>query len=168
MFSLNVPLPGRVAALAADLHPALMGFESVRDDHTLVCKRFGSPEPHEIPNLEERTRRALAGLGPFEARTNGIDAFDNPVNGDGPVVYLAVESPGLYDAHRRLVDAFDAVPDLEGEDYVPHVTLARDGDPDDVRRLRATTVGPVTWTVTELAFFDATYGERTSTVSLPA
>lgn len=168
MYSLNVPVPGRVARLAADLRPALTGFDRLRDDLTLVVKRLGSPEPHEIPHVNERVRAALAGLPPFEVQVTGLDRFDAPARGAGPVVYLAVASPGLVDAHRRLVDAFQAAEGIEGDDYVPHVTLARGGDPALADRLCAREVDPVTWTVTELVFWDHGHGGRAGSIRLPA
>jgi len=65
------------------------------------------------------------------------------------------------------VDQFGAVEDLEGDDYTPHVTLARDGTEAAARRLADREVEPVSWTVSKLQFWDATYDESVSTVSLP-
>jgi 2'-5' RNA ligase len=164
VYSLNVPAPGRVKRLAADLHPRLVGFERVRERHSLVVKRFAA---EDYNRLYERARRALAGTPAVEARATTIDSFDDPVRGPGPVVYLAVESPGLFAIHERLVEAFGAIPDLEGPDYVPHVTLARGGSAEQVQELRALDIEPVEWTVSELVFYDAVHDERVSTVSLP-
>ena len=173
--SLNVPVPGRVAALAGELRPSLAAFERVKERHTLVVKRLSQGGPgadwRDPAGLETRVRQALAGAPAFEARVSEIDAFREPVAGPGPVVYLAVESPGLLDVHRRLCDAFEPVSELEGEEYVPHVTLARGGGEaaeDAVDRLVGTEIEPVTWTVGELVFWDARYGEVTGRVSLPA
>ena len=173
MYSLNVPVPGAVERLAADLQPELVAFDRIRDRHTLVCKRF-EVQAGDQDHLRERLRVALSPTPAFEARITGIDAFETPVRGPGPVVYLAVESPGLYDLHRRLVETFGAVdPDLEGAGYVPHVTLAR-GDGETPRssdgaldRLRARDVDPVTWTVSALELFGRSRREATWTVSLP-
>ena len=164
MYSLNVPVPGRVKRLAAELHPRLAGFERVRERHSLVVKRF---ESHEFDRLYERTRRALAGTPAVEARAPAIESFDDPVRGPGPVVYLAVESPGLVALHERLVQAFGAIPELEGPDYVPHITLTRGGSTERVHELRALDLEPIEWTVSELAFYDAVHRERVATVSLP-
>lgn len=166
--SLNVPVPGRVSAIASELRPALAPFERVRERHTLVVKRLGEAEP---AGLEKRVRRALAGTPAFEARISGIGAFEEPAAGPGPVVFLAVESPGLVRIHRELCETFGAVPGIEGDDYVPHVTLARGGGADaeeSVERLVGTEVEPVTWTVGELVFWDARYDEVTGRLSLPA
>ncbi|WP_331235369.1 2'-5' RNA ligase family protein [Natronorarus salvus] len=157
MYSLNVPLPGRVEALCERLRPELYGAARVREQRTLVLKRFGGRSPSEYARLERGVRNALAGTEPFEARIAGLDAFTEPVWGEGPVVYLGVESPELIDLHDRLLEVADERP-TEGERYVPHVTLARGGDLDP-DRLRDLAVDPITWTVRELEFWDATYEE---------
>jgi 2'-5' RNA ligase len=171
VYSLNVPVPGSVERLAADLLPDLTAFDRVRDRHTLVCKRFEADEA-DYHRLRERLRVALSPAPAFEATVTGVDAFETPVHGAGPVVYLAVESPGLYDLHSRLVEAFGAVDDdLEGEGYVPHVTLARGGDAaavgDALDRLRAADVDPVTWTVSELDLWSRARREAVWSASLP-
>ena len=166
--SLNVPIPGRVSALAGELRPALAPFETVRERHSMVLKRLGEAGG---AGEEKRVRRALAGAPAFEVRIAGIGAFTEPVAGPGPVVYLDVESPGLHRVHRQLCETLDPVPGLEGDEYVPHVTLARGGGEaaaDAVERLLDTEVEPVTWTVGELVFWDARYDEVIGRVSLPA
>lgn len=168
MYSLNVPIPGEIERLAADLHPDLYGFDTVRQRHTLVVKRFGDATRSEYDALEQRARRVLRDAPAFDARISGIDYFDRPARGDGPVVYLAVDSPGLRSLHRRLASEFGAVPDVEGDDYVPHVTLARGGNRETARRLADRSFDSIEWTVTSLQFWDATYDEPISTVSLPA
>ncbi|WP_121820851.1 2'-5' RNA ligase family protein [Halostella salina] len=166
MLSLNAPIPGRVARLAADLHPELVAFDEIREHHSLLVKRLGDPD--HLPPVQHEVRRALAGAPTFEVGVTGIDYFPNPPMGAAPVVYLSVESPGLREVHGRLVDEFGAVDGLEDGAYTPHVTLARGGDEAAAERLTERDVEPVTWTVTELRFRDARYGETVSTVSLPA
>lgn len=161
MYSLNVPVPERVSRLAAGL-AANCRTADVRTRHTLLVKRLGESEPRR---LADRAREAVAGTAPFDARATGIGTFERPVSGTAPVVYLAIESPGLVALHGRLCGAFDPVPDLEGEAYVPHVTVARGGD---ARRILDAAVDPVTWTVERLALWDGTYGEPIESVSLPA
>lgn len=165
MYSLNVPVPGEIRRLAATLHPRLAGFERVRERHTMVCKRF---ETRDHRRLSKRIRRALSGTPAFEARVTGIESFDDPVRGPGPVVYLAVESPGLIDTHDRLVERFNPIPDLEGADYVPHVTLARGGSAAAVDALRTVDIDPIEWVVSELVVYDAGHRERVSRIPLPA
>jgi 2'-5' RNA ligase len=166
MFSLNAPVPGDVSRIAGDLRGQLLGFESIRDDHTLVVKRLGDPESFHA--LERRVRRALSGTPAMEARVSAVGVFEDPPRGSAPVVYLAVESPGLDRLHRRLVEEFGAVEGLEGEDYAMHVTLARGGDEETARRLADREVDPVTWTVSELQIYDATRSVPAARIALPA
>jgi len=176
VFSLNVPVPGVVRRLASDLQPRLLDFERVRDDHTLVVKRFpdselaNGPPAHQLATLRERLRPVIDGLPAVEAQITGIDSFEQPVRGDGPVVYLAVESPGLRQIHRSLVDAFGAIEELEGEAYTPHVTLARGGSTAAVaaaEQLQERDIEPVSWTVSELVVWDARHREPAARFSLP-
>lgn len=171
MHSLNVPVPPAVERLAADLAPDLTGLVP-RDEHTLVVKRLGD----DGAAATKRVRRALRGAPAFEARVAEIGVFTDPPAGPAPVVYLAVESPGLASVHRQVCEAVPPVEGLEGADYVPHVTLARgdDGGPslgggaDAAARLDGRSVGPVTWTVDELVFYDGRHREPAGRVSLPA
>ncbi|SIR51022.1 2'-5' RNA ligase [Haladaptatus litoreus] len=166
MYSLNVPVPGEVARLAEKLRPSLYQFDTVRDQHTLVVKRFGDRQNYD--RLEMQVRTALVGSPVFEAKIAEIDLFENPARGDGPVVYLAVESPGLRELHRELVAEFDCIEGIEGDDYVPHVTLARGGNPDAAQQLTERDINPITWNITRLQLWDATYEEPAATISLPA
>lgn len=165
MLSLNVPVPGAVERLAEELGPELRRFDSVRERHTLLLKRFDSREHDQI---DAEVRRVLQGAPVVEARVAELDVFWEPVTGPAPVLYFAVESPGLVDLHQRLVTAFGAVECLEGDAYTPHVTLARGGAVSLAERLVDRAVEPVTWTVTELEFWDPRYRETISYVGLPA
>ncbi len=168
MYSVNVPVPGRVSQIAADCWPLLVDFEGIRDRHTLVVKRFGTRSPDEYGALEREVRETLVGTPTFDARITGVDAFFDPPSGASPVVYLTVESPGLRSLHDRLVDRFGAVSGLEGDEYTPHVTLARGADHDAVDRLLDVEIEPTTWTVTNLVFWDAWREATVTTISLPA
>ncbi|MUW15132.1 2'-5' RNA ligase family protein [Halorubrum sp. CBA1125] len=195
MFSLNVPLPPAVTDLAGDLHPKLEGFDRVRERHTLVCKRFGvddvsdrvadhvadgvggpsadpprPPKPDALAALREALRPLLAGTDPFEVAVTGLDAFESPASGSGPVVYLAVESDVLVRLHRRLCAAYGAIEGIEGDGYVPHVTLARGGDPDAsgeaIDRLVEREFEPIRWRVHALDLYDPEFREVVETVEL--
>ncbi|MEY7852127.1 2'-5' RNA ligase family protein [Natrarchaeobius sp. A-rgal3] len=166
MYSVNVPVPGRVRTLANELYPELVGFDSVREEHSCLLKRLG--EADHVAQLQHRAHRALEGTPAVEARITGIDYFTDPPLGSAPVVYLAVESPGLEAIHADLADAFEAIDGLEGPEYVPHVTLARGGEETAAKRLADREIEPVTWTVTELEFWDGTYKLPVSRVSLPS
>ncbi len=166
MYSVNVPVPGRVSELAASLYPDLHPFDRVRETHSLLVKRLG--DAGDVHTLQRRTHRALAGTPAVEAAVTGIDYFAEPPVGSAPVVYLVVESPGLESIHAELTEAFDPVPGLEGKDYIPHVTLARGGDEETARRLAEREIEPIAFTVTELEFFDGRHRLPVSRVSLPA
>lgn len=174
MFSLNVPVPGAVRRLASDLQPRLLDFERIREDHTLVVKRFpdgelanGHPE-HQLATLQERLRPVLSGLPAVEAKVTEIGRFEQPVRGDGPVVYLRVESPGLHRIHRTLVDTFGTVKKLEGDNYTPHVTLARGGAVGAAEQLREQEIEPVSWTVSDLVIWDSKRRTPAARFGLPA
>lgn len=168
MYSLNVPVPSAVARLAGDLARELPDARPrPRDEHTLLCKRLGDGDP-SYHHLEARVREALAGTPPFAARVTGVEQFAEAVTGPSPVVYLAVESPELVRIHGRLCEVFDAVDELEGDDYTPHVTIARGGSPERARERCERAIDPIDWTVDELEFRDADRGQAVSTVSLPA
>ncbi|WP_128906201.1 2'-5' RNA ligase family protein [Halorubrum amylolyticum] len=198
MFSLNVPLPPAVDRLAADLHPKLSGFERVRDRRTLVCKRFGvedvpdrvagddhggvgagasagppaggpsPPKPAALDALRDDLHPLLAGTDPFPVAVTGIDVFDAPASGSGPVLYLAVESDALVRVHRRLCAAYGAVEGIEGEEYVPHVTVARGGDPEPgvVADLVGAEFEPVRWRVHALDLYDPEFREVAASIEL--
>lgn len=165
MYSLNVPVPGRVARLASDLFPYLAPFDRVRDRHTLVCKRFETSDPD---HLRERLRQTLGGTPAFEARVTALGFFERPPRGSAPVVYLSVESAGLEALHWRLVDEFGAIDGLEGDDYVPHVTLARGGAVADARAVASREIESVEWTVSQLDLYDGNFHESVASISLPA
>jgi len=153
--SLNAPVPPRVRRLAADLHPELTAFDRVRERHSLLVKRLADDEP--IGRLRERLRPLLTRATPIPVRVTGIDTFEDPPVGSAPVVYLALDSPGLDRLHRRLVEEFGAITGLEGPEYEMHVTLARGGDPDAAAALTDRDVPAVEWTVSELELYDSQY-----------
>lgn len=162
MYSCNIPVPSEVSRLARGL--AADCFEATpRDRHTLVVKRLGEEKP---ATLTQQIRRALEGTPPFEARTDGIGVFREPEAGRGPVAYLRIESPMLFEIHDTLSSMFELVEGFEGDDYDPHVTIARGGDAD--RLAGAETGGSITWTVDSLIVWAGPYGEPTARISLPA
>jgi 2'-5' RNA ligase len=170
VYSLNVPVPGEVRRLAAELQPRLTAFETVRERYTLVAKRLGDAgEPTAataLPRLREQLRGPLAGVAPFDARITDIDYFERPTRGTGPVVYLAVDSPALVALHDRLCADFDPIDGLEGDDYVPHVTLARGGSVADAEALAALDVDEISWTVRTLDLWTTEFRESAATIRL--
>ena len=193
MFSLNVPLPPAVDRLAADLQPKLSGFDRVRDRHTLVCKRLGvedvpdrarghAPSEDARPEgaglraskddalaaLRDDLRPLLSGTDPFDVAVTGIDVFDAPASGSRPVVYFAVESDALVRLHRRLCAAYGAIEGIEADDFVPHVTLARGGNPEPgvIADLVSAEVDPIRWRVHAIEVYDPEFREVTASIDL--
>jgi len=169
VYSLNVPLPSDVSALASELARDLPGARArTRGDHTLVDKRLGTGDRAAFQRLAARARDALAGTPAFAARVARVDYFPEPATGAAPVVYLAVDSPGLAQLHAALCEQFDPVDGIEGDDYTPHVTIARGGSVEAATRLTERDIEPVEWDVTELVFWDAERGQQAGRISLPA
>ena len=178
MFSLNVPVPGEVRRVAAELHPDLVGFDRIRDRHTLLAKRFDTAiddDADSLSRLRERLRPILrdhgraggGSTGGLALRVTGLDYFERPTSGPGPVVYLAIESPDLRALHRRLCGAFGAVAGMEDAAYVPHITLARGGQVADAADLvHRRSVEPIEWTAGELRIYDSRYREDAARVPL--
>ncbi|MFC7187711.1 2'-5' RNA ligase family protein [Halorubrum yunnanense] len=182
MFSLNVPLPPAIADLATDLHPKPSGFERVRDRHTLVCKRLGVDDvpdrvaggeptpskPDALEALREDPRPVLSGIGPFDVAVTGLDVFDAPASGSRPVVYLAVESERLVRLHRRLCGLYGPIEGIEGDEFTPHVTVARGGDPKPgvVADLVAAEFDPIRWRVHALEVYDPEFREVAASIDL--
>jgi 2'-5' RNA ligase len=172
VFSLNVPVPGRVRRIAGDLHPELARFDRIRERHSLLLKRFDTgldDDADSLPRLRERLRPLLGryeGDG-LDLRVTGLDYFETPPRGPGPVVYLTVESADFRTLHRRLCDAFGTVAGLEGDGYTPHVTLARGGSIIDAADLAdRRSIEPVEWTAGELRIHDSRYREDAARLPL--
>jgi len=121
-----------------------------------------------VPRVRAQVREHLTGQPAFEARVTGIDYFDEAASGPSPVVYLTVESPELRRLHGRLLELFSPVEGMEGDEYTPHVTIARGGDLAATQRLSERSIEQITWTVSRLTIRDARRGEPASSVSLPA
>lgn len=169
VYSLNVPLPSAVGALAGRLARDLPQAQArSRGEHTLVAKRLGSGDHVAFARLEARARTTMEGTDPFEVRVTGVGQFERAATGPSPVVYLAVESPELLALHRRLCGEFDAVDGIEGGVYVPHVTIARGGDPAAAERLTERSIAPIEWPVQELVCYDSERGTTASRLQLPA
>ncbi|MDY6818949.1 MAG: 2'-5' RNA ligase family protein [Halobacteriales archaeon] len=168
MYSLNVPVPPRVTRIIDELSPLVAQLDSIREHPTLLVKRLGALEPIEFDRTEKAVRSTVTGTPTFEVAVTGIDVFREPPNGPGPVVYLAVRGSELHRLHQRLVAEFGAAEGLEGEGYVPHITLGRGGDPETIETLCDRSIESVTWTVTELLFWDARRALTAGRIPLPA
>lgn len=160
MYSVNVPLPDPLVDLATRLRGAVPEGTRPRRRLALVLKRL--PD-RAYPDLARETRTTLDGTPACAARLDGLDAFEAAT---GPVVHLRVESPGLHLLHERLCGRFDPVPDVEGADYVPHVTLGRGGDERAVARFCEREVEPLEWAVEAVTLYDAAHREPVETIAL--
>lgn len=169
-YSVNVPVPAEVRALARELRPALTPFDRIRPERsrTLVLKRLPAENRREFVADARRARQALQGTPVFEVQVTGLGVFRNPPTGTAPVAYLAVAGQGLRAVHAALVEEFDAIEGLEGPDYVPHVTLARDGPAAAAGSFLDREIDPVTFTVDTLELYDSVHRERVESISLPA
>lgn len=184
MFSVNVPLPPAIGRVADDLHPKLAGFDRIRERHTLVCKRIGADDvvdpdgenghnpdrSRALDRLQRILRPILADIDPFGVAITGIGTFGAPTAGPGPVVHLTVESDPLVRLHHRLCTAFDPVEGLEGDAYVPHVTLARGRESVDDDRMEEGVVDlnidPIVWRVDGIDLYDTAVREVAERVDL--
>lgn len=169
MYSLNVPVPSDVARLAGELSRDLPGAQKrSRGRHTLVVKRLGNGGYESYHAIEARVRELLVGQPTFAAGVTGVDVFEDVPNGNSPVIYLTVESPGLWDLHERLCEEFGAIDGLEGTAYDPHVTIARGGSMERARSLCDRDLDRIEWTVEDLSFLDAKRAHEAGRISLPA
>jgi len=135
VYSLNVPSPVRSAAGDRPRQASPRQDGPNAGEHTLVAKRCGDGDATAFGRYEARARERLAGTPPFECRIERAEYFESAASGPSPVVYLAVDSPGLEAVHDALCEEFPPVEDIEGEAYVLHVTIARGGALDTVREL---------------------------------
>lgn len=169
MYSLNVPVPGAVSAFAWEIRSALTEFERLRDELTLVVKRLEARSAGEFAAEERVIRQELSGVAPFEIEITGLDMFDDPPAGPGPVLYLAVESPGVIALHEQLTTQFGALGNIEGASYVPHITIARGAtESDNVDSILENYTYSYRWTVERLVFWDARREMPAGEVPLPA
>ncbi|WP_435073828.1 2'-5' RNA ligase family protein [Halorubrum sp. HHNYT27] len=121
-----------------------------------------------VAALCDDLRPHLSETDPFEAAVTGVDVFDAPASGSRPVVYFAVESDGLVRLHHRLCAAYGAIEGIEGDDYVPHITLARGGNPEPgvVADLVDSEIDPIRWRVHALDVYDPEFREVAATIEL--
>lgn len=169
MYSVNAPVPPEVERVARGLEEPLRGFDRVVDEFTLVVKRLGRRRREDLARAARTIEEVLGGWGLLAARTGSLGIFADPPAGRGPVVYISVESPGLSALHAELLEAVGTVnPDVEGVNYVPHITIARGGNRTELDAVTDLEVRTVDWTIDSLSLFDAKHGQPTRRFSLPA
>ena len=128
MWSLNVSMPQNIVRAIKEVTLGVSGWEEICEDPTLVIKRFekGDVDGH----VESEIRLLLEGVEPFDIEIGNLERFDVAERGSSPVLYLEVKSPGMKALHETLVDVFGSVKGVEGENYIPHITIARGGSGD--------------------------------------
>lgn len=165
MYSLNVPLPSSVTRLASRLARDLpRARPRPRGEHTLVVKRLGDGEGGRLATTVDEH---LARIAPFELEVDEVDSFEAAATGRSPVIYLRVGSSELGRLHERLCDHFEPVDGIEGEDYTPHVTIARGGNLAAARGLTDRDIEPIRWTADELVVWDSERNLAVRRFSLP-
>jgi len=131
-------------------------------------RRPVTPKPDALDALREDLHPLLAGTDPFPVAVIGIDIFDAPASGSAPVLYLVIESDALVRVHRRLCAAYGAIAGIEGDDFVPHITVARGGNPEPgvVADLVGAEFEPIRWRVHALDLYDPEFREVAATIDL--
>lgn len=168
MYSLNAVAPDAVHSLIASSAELLDPFDQHRDRPALVIKRFGDLTPEGTASIQARLNDILTGWAPMHARITGFDVFVSPPGGPAPVIYLSVESPEIEHLHETLVRAFGVVSsDIEGDRFVPHITVARGGDRTAIAPLTDQSVDPIEWTIDEVTLWDAKYELAVHRYGLP-
>jgi len=163
MALLSVVLPPDVARLLSTLD---VPGERASDHHvTLVYPGKTLPFEASLAYIGA-TNKALSGLKPFTVTVNAVGTFAAK---DGKVPVVAkVEGEALHDLRERLVKALDEASveyDTTYKDYRPHVTLAF-AEAKDVGFMQ-TLPSPVTWGVSEVAFWGGSEGASGIQVTFP-
>lgn len=168
VYSLNAAIPAAAIEQRDELLEHLESFETVRDPLTLVIKRFGTPDSTALSSLERSLGEVLNEWGPMRAEIDGIDLFMDPPSGPSPVIYLGVSSHGLEALHRDLVDRFGVVdPAIEGENYIPHITIARGGPRVAIDELRDISLETHQWTIETVMLWSSRHDKPVKQFSLP-
>ena len=143
-------MPQNVVRLVGEVTPRLKGWEEVCEEPTLVIKRF---ERKDLDgHMESEIKFLLENVEPFNVKIGNLKKFDVAVRGSSPVLYLEIKSPGMKALHETLVSAFGCVKGIEGENYIPHITLARGGGKEDINF--SVLPGSTQWTAKMLEFWD--------------
>ena len=154
MWSLNVSIPQNIVRAIEEVALGVRGWEEICEEPTLVIKRF---EKRDLDgHVKSEIRFLLESVEPFGIEIENLERFDVAEKGSSPVLYLEVKSPEVKALHETLVDVFGSVEGVEGENYIPHITIARGGSGDyTVFSGLSCDTG---WTVEMLEFWDR--GER--------
>ena len=150
MWSLNVSMPQNIVRAIREVALGASGWEEICEDPTLVIKRFEKVDVSG--HVESEIKLLLESVEPFDIEIGNLERFDVAERGSSPVLYLEVKSPGMKALHEILVDVFGSVKGVEGENYIPHITIARGGGVRDVDFSGFS--GPTIWTAETLEFWN--------------
>lgn len=126
----------------------------------LTLAFLGELATAELPELRRRLDSAVSSAGAFELQTTGWGRF--PRRGRLRVYWLGIEPcEGLDELAQRVrTGLVDFAPDLEGQEFHPHLTIAR------VRRRRQRRLpevpdeasGPWSWPVRDIELIESRLG----------
>ena len=154
MWSLNVSIPQNIIRAIEEVTLGVRGWEEICEEPTLVIKRF---EKKDLDgHVKSEIRFLLESVEPFGIEIGNLERFDVAERGSSPVLYLEIKSPGVKALHENLIDIFGSVEGVEGENYIPHITIARGGSGDYIEFSGLSC--DTGWTVEMLEFWDG--GER--------
>ena len=154
MWSLNVSIPQNIVRAIEEITLGVKGWEEICEEPTLVIKRF---EKKDLDgHVKSEIRFLLENVEPFGIEIGNLERFDVAERGSSPVLYLEVKSPEVKALHENLVDVFGSVEGIEGENYIPHITIARGGSGDYIEFSGLSC--DTGWIVEMLEFWDR--GER--------
>ncbi len=162
VWSLNVSIPQNIVRAIGEVTSELGQGGEVNEELTLVIKRF---EKRDLDgHLESEIKILLENVEPFVVEIGNLKMFDVADRGTSPVLYLEVKSRGIKLLHETLVSSFGCVEGVEGENYIPHITIARG---DGVRGVDFSDFSCSTrWTAEILEFWDRNKRKKKNKVIL--
>ncbi|HIJ12598.1 MAG TPA: 2'-5' RNA ligase family protein [Halobacteriales archaeon] len=162
MWSLNVSIPQGIVRAIGEITPVLGRGEGIVEEPTLVIKRF---EKEDLDgHIESEIKFLLENVEPFIVEIGNLEMFEVADRGTSPVRYIEVKSIGIKVLHETLVSVFGCVKGVEGENYIPHITIARGSGAKNLDFSDFS--GPIQWTANTLEFWDRDKRKRKNKVIL--
>ncbi len=162
MWSLNVSIPQGIVRAIEEMAPVSRGWEEIVEEPTLVIKRF---EKEDLDgHIESEIKFLLENVEPFTVEIGNLEMFEVADRGTSPVLYIEVKSIGMKLIHETLVSVFGCVKGVEGENYIPHITIARGSGVKNIDFSDFS--GPTWWTAKTLEFWDGDKRKKKNQVML--